>query len=108
MSDWSAESLSDRFLRDAERTEARYVECRAKVPRSQSYKRLHDEALAEFYVANRLHGRTFLASKERLSCELSNMLVEEFRNANAFDYEVFIETYRAEVRRLIAEFGAAG
>ena len=107
MSEWSADDLSDRFLRAAERTESRYKECRAKVSRSETYKRLHDEALAEFYVAHRLHGRTFLTSREFLIRELTNMLTLEFTGTGAFDHEFFIGTYRTEVRRLLAEFCAA-
>jgi hypothetical protein len=63
MSEWDAAALSRHFLQVAEAAESYVQEVRGKVRESPSYKVLHDEHLARFYVFNRLHGRTWLASR---------------------------------------------
>ena|ERR1700741_1263034 len=102
---WDAEALSRRFLWLATEKERYAGEARRKVSsRTDSYKRVHDEALAEFYVANRLHGRTFLNTRQELVDELRLMLAMEFSVAEAFDEKTFKRVYVAEVNRLLKEF----
>lgn len=63
---WDAEELSNRFLRRAEQADRRIDECTLRISHSPGHRRAHDEALAEFYVYNALHARTFLRSREEL------------------------------------------
>ena len=87
---WNPRALSDQYLARAAKAAARIKECRAKVPKSETYKRLHDEALAEFCVFNRLHGRTFLETPAKLLAELHTMkAIDQMRDPQIFDKPIF-------------------
>jgi hypothetical protein len=91
--EWDIEELSTRFLRNAERADLRQADCRRRISYSPGHKRAHDEALAEFYVYHRLHGRTFLATPEDLITELRSMKTLDFKShCSAYDPECFEQT----------------
>ncbi|MGB9369603.1 MAG: hypothetical protein WCE79_26720 [Xanthobacteraceae bacterium] len=103
MSSWDVQSLSERFLRLADQTERRAEECRQRVPRSSGHKWFHDEALAEFSVYHRLHGRTFLETPQALVSELHSMKKLKL-TTGAYDPEVFERRRLQTIDDLLAEF----
>ena len=100
---WNPRALSDQYLARAARAAARIKECRAKVPKSETYKRLHDEALAEFHVFNRLHGRTFLETPAKLLAELHAMkaMAGQIRDSQIFDTPIFERARLMEIDLLL-------
>jgi hypothetical protein len=103
--EWDADVLSAEFLRAAERAAARMQECRSRARTSPGHKGAYDEALAEFYVYNRLHGRTFLASRDALLDELRSMKgLPVARGSSAYEEDRFERLRLAEINRLIRRF----
>ena len=70
---WDTRIRSTQYLARAESARIRVKKCLARIQHSDQYKRLHDEALAEFHVFNRLHGRNFLKTPATLLAELQAM-----------------------------------
>ena len=105
MSAWDADHLSRRFEHLAQNKDLRVEECRRRSGRSPGHKRAHDEALAEFYVYNRLHGRTFLSSAGALVKELRAMKGLDFKaGSSAFEPDDF-ERFRIQtIDELLREF----
>ena len=93
MEQWNKEQISQSFRRQAEEAERYCGEVRSKIKHRPSYKDIFDEHMAKFYVYNRLHGRTFLDSREELLSELRTMLTMDFSSAECFDAERF-ESHR--------------
>jgi hypothetical protein len=105
MSSWDTEELSRRFVRLAQQADDRKTECRQRVASSPAHKLAHDEALAEFYVYNRLHGRTFLETPAALVEELRFTKNLDFKNGSrAYDPERFERRRINLTDELIAEF----
>lgn len=88
---WDSRTRSAEYLARAEKARSRVNDCLARIPRSDQYKRLHDEALAEFHVFNRLHGRNFLKTPAALLAELHTMKVkgDKIPAARIFDRSLF-------------------
>jgi hypothetical protein len=61
---WDAKAVHEYFLRIAVEKERYLSEVKRKVATSEIYKGIYDQFLAEFYVYNFFHGRTFLSSRE--------------------------------------------
>ncbi|ERJ19973.1 hypothetical protein SSPSH_000837 [Salinisphaera shabanensis E1L3A] len=94
MKKYDKESISRGFLRRAEDAERYLREVRAKLKDNPSYKHVHDDHLAKFYVYNYLHGRTFLESESMLVAELGRLQALDFpAPREAFSSERF-ELYR--------------
>lgn len=104
MNPWNPESLSKRFETTALSAERYMEECKWKVSRTDSYKALHDEHLAKFYVYNYIHGRTFLDSPKSFLAEMNSFLMyTETSPGEAFDAECFLEWRKRYIMGLIAE-----
>jgi hypothetical protein len=104
---WDVKGISDAFLHAAEMHEARVQEVKLKALKSSGYQYDHDEHLAEFAVYNRLHGRTFLESREALLAELREMR----RNpppplTPIYHGEHFEEVYYQRIETLINAYSA--
>lgn len=105
---WDRDALHRRFLMMAQNAEHRLNETRAKVRTNTSYKSFFDAALAEFYVYNRLHGRTWLESRQELLRALKETLNGPTPSTNEpFDKELFAQFWRNILKSLIEEFSGA-
>jgi hypothetical protein len=105
MGSWDADQISERFLRLAQQAHDRKTECRQRITNSPGHKRAHDEALAEYYVYNRLHGRIFLEAPATLVEELYDTKNLDFKNdSDIYDPENFERRRIALTDRLITEF----
>lgn len=102
MTNWDVQDLSRRFLRLAEQTERRAEECRQRVPGSPGHKWFHDEALAQFSVYHRLHGRTFLETPLALVSELRSMKALKLK-MGTYDSEAFERRRLQTIDDLLAE-----
>lgn len=104
MTSWDRRSLSERFEIAARKAENYLQEIGPKVVRQPSYQRARDETLAECWVFDRLHGRTFLDTRDDLLVELRNMRAHPPTDATVNDRKRFEAFYVRVVDRLIAEF----
>lgn len=73
---WDLNALDQRFRYKAEGEEIYLREIASKIPAQPADQHVHDEHLAHYYVANRLHGKTFLRSRTELLDALSAILGE--------------------------------
>lgn len=105
MTTWNVESLSRRFLSQANSAESYLREVRVKVKTNASYERVYDEHLARFYVFSYLHGRTFLSSKEALLKELKEFSDDTMQTpSDAYDPACFKQHRKLYIAQLIKEF----
>jgi hypothetical protein len=70
---WDIRTRSTDYLARAESARTRVNKYLTSIHHSDQFKRLHDQALAEFHVFNRLHGRNFLKTPVALLAELQTM-----------------------------------
>ncbi len=105
MTEWNVETLSSRFLREANSAEGYLRELRFKIETNKSYERVYDEHLARFYVFNYLHGRTFLYSREALLKELKDFSRDTQETpSDAYDPACFKKHRKLCISKLIEEF----
>lgn len=95
--------MNDDFLRRSIEAGNRAKECLQKADDQFEYRQLHDEALAEFYVYNRLHGRAFTDDPALLREELKVMLDETPPETEAMDPEIFEQQRLSVIRRLLEQ-----
>src|SRR5947207_2346967 len=104
MKTWDPDSLTKRFIFQAESAERYMLECKSKLHRTDRYKELHDEHLAKFYVFNYIHGRTFLATREQFLAELGSFLhAQPTAPSEAFDGQCFLTWRQRYIQGLISE-----
>ena len=103
---WSPSGENDYFLRGAQEAERYAQEVRGKVTSNPSYKRVHDEHLAKFYVYNYLHGRTCLSSRDELLAELKRMLELSVSDTSAYDADQFERFRVSYINELIRRYEA--
>ncbi|HEX8830088.1 MAG TPA: hypothetical protein VF705_02925 [Longimicrobium sp.] len=103
--DWDVESVSRSFQYRADSTDRYLQEIRPKVQDRPAYEIVYDMHLAEFWVYNYLHGKTFLQNRETLVAELSRMLAAgPPEGARAFDRNAFAQYWRNEVTAVLTKF----
>jgi hypothetical protein len=89
---WDWHSVSEHFRSVANDAERYLNEVRRKVKSNSNYEIIFDEHLAEFYVYNYLHGRTFLETKEMFVAELNKLIEIEFEApSESFNKERFLQ-----------------
>jgi len=98
---WDRNTNSQQFLAQAERAELYLDEVKVKVKSNPSYRVLHDQTLAEFYVYNHLHGRTCLQTRETFVRYLEELSAHPPTSAEAFDEARFVRHYSNTIRGLI-------
>ena len=107
MSAWDPDTLTRRFLHQAEDAERYLREVRDKIKANPSYEHIYDDHTARFYVFNYLHGKTFLATRKTLLEELQSLLDATINpGADAYDKDRFERYRRSYIERLIEEFSA--
>jgi hypothetical protein len=102
---WDREGLHSEFLRKAQNAITYVEEVRVNAKSNRSYERLHDEALAEFYVYNYLHGRSFLATKGETVAALEVLAATPAPTERVFDSQHFIGHRIRLIRVLLDRFG---
>ena len=85
---------ADRYLR----------EIRTKISRTTSYEHIYDETLAEFWVFNYLHGRTFLSTRETLLAELRAFVSTPATPHDAYEMDRFRSFRQRVIESLISRF----
>jgi hypothetical protein len=106
---WDPESLRQEFLAKVEACERNLDEIKTKLQVTRSYELIFDEALAEFYVSNSLHGSTFLASRHDLLARLRSLLESEVpKEPEVLDFERFKIVRRNIIENLIGRFERDG
>jgi hypothetical protein len=104
---WDPEAVSQRFLRAAATAEDYLREVRSKIASQPTYGTTHDQTLAEYYVYNHLHGRTWLDTRETLLTRLRDMIHERLQMVSeAQDIEAFHRFRRRLLEHLV--FGILG
>jgi hypothetical protein len=109
-SGWDEKALSQRFLARAEHLERYRSELRNKVELNRGYERLWDEALAQFYVFNRIAVSASLTTRQNLLNELRSMqknpppIEEHAPYSGVYDAQRFAESFRKCASELIEEF----
>lgn len=93
---WNDNQLSNRFQFCAEKAEQYLRELPDKIRRNSSYERIYDETLAEYYVYNYLHGKTFLSSRFTLLRELREMKMQNIPMREKRGEDSFGQVYNAE------------
>jgi hypothetical protein len=105
---WDPKIVSEQLLAKAEGAERYLGEVEAKVKTNHSRELIHDMTLAEFYVFNHLHGRSFLSSRATFLRYLEDLSVSPAPVSNqAFDQGRFATFYTSVIRGLIGEHGGA-
>jgi hypothetical protein len=106
---WNPESLSKEFLAKAEACRQYLREVKAKLRFRRSYEFIFDQTLAEFYVFNSLHGKSFLATRDDLLARLRSLLeLEVPKEPEALDFERFKIVRRNIIETLIRRFERDG
>jgi hypothetical protein len=98
---WDPDIISQQFLAKAECAERYLDEVKAKVRANPSYQVIHDMTLAEFYVYNHLHGRTFLRTRETFVRYLEDLSAHPPISREAFDEARFAWFYSNTIRGVI-------
>jgi hypothetical protein len=102
---WNPAALSREFLLKAENAERYLMKLRTKLDCGEFYKTMYDETLADLYVYNYLHGRTFLKTKNSLLAALREFIViDGLRPYDVFDFELFLMFRKNNVKCLIDRF----
>jgi hypothetical protein len=104
MASWDPPTLSKRFEFAASSAETYFREIRPKMVKQPTYQHVYDEKVAEFCVFNRLHGRTFLDTRDALLAELRSMRAHPPRDATVNEQSRFERFYGQAIDRLISEF----
>jgi len=103
--DWDLEALTREFLATAQSAERYLSEVRAKLHLTKSYEPIYDQTLADLYVFNYLHDRTFLATRESLLSALHELVASDVpRPANVFDFNLFLTFRKNIAQSLIQRF----
>jgi hypothetical protein len=106
---WDPERLSLEFLAKAEACERSLDEIRTKLHLTKSFELIFDEALAEFYVFNSLHGKPFLATRDQFLVGLRGLLKMEVpRVLGILDFERFRVVRQNIIENLIRRFEGDG
>jgi hypothetical protein len=102
---WDPERLSQEFLVKTEACERYLDEIKAKLHVTRSFELIFDEALAEFYVFNGLHGKPFLATRDQFLAGLRGLLKTEVPKVlGIFDFERFKVVRQNIIENLIRRF----
>jgi hypothetical protein len=105
---WDSERISKSFENKTRFLEIRIKECKSKIKQNISpntYKRQHDEVLAEFHLANYCCYKSFLESKQSFVAELKSLLNSPLSFSNeAYDKEYFMSRLNHEVKTLLNEY----
>jgi hypothetical protein len=106
---WDSERLSQEFLTKAKACERYLDEIRTKLHVTRSFELIFDEALAEFYLFNSLHGKPFLATRDQLLAGLRGLLkVEVPRVLGILDFERYKVVRQNILESLIRRFEGEG
>jgi hypothetical protein len=102
---WDSEKLSQEFFAKAKTCERYLDEIRAKLHVTRSFELIFDEALAEFYVFDYLHGKPFLATRDQFLAGLRGLLKMEVPKAlGILDFERFKVVRQNIIENLIRRF----
>lgn len=97
---WDQKRLHEYFLHQARERERYLKELMGKLNQSSAYQSIYDQTLAEFYVFNHFHGRTFLASREEFLHALGDLEVASIPRDDYFDRTRFAEHRLRIIRNL--------
>lgn len=95
---WDQKRLHEYFLHLAQERERYMGELKGKLKHSPAYEAIFDQTLAEFYVYNHFHGRTFLSSREEFLRALGELEVLPVPNDGYFDRVRFAEHWLRIIR----------
>ncbi len=100
---WDTQERIGQYRTRARNAESHAKKLKLKASKSETYKRLHDEALAEFSVFNQvLHDHGNLATPGQLITALDAMTVAEPEESlQAYDRETFARARLKEIDLLI-------
>ncbi len=106
-SNWDADALSKRYELLTLNAEGRLKELDWKIKEKPAYAVEYDAVLADFWVYNYLHGKTFLASRDALIGSLREYLGLEEQVARQVvgpkDRQAFMGHWRRKVDGMIAD-----
>jgi hypothetical protein len=106
---WDPKILSEEFLAKTQACERYLDEIKAKLHVTRSFELIFDEALAEFYVFNYLHGKPFLATRDQFLAGLRGLLKMEVPKAlGILDFERFKVVRQNIIENLIRRFEKDG
>jgi hypothetical protein len=106
---WDPERLNQEFLAKTKACERYLDEIKAKLHVTRSFELIFDEALAEFYVFNSLHGKPFLATRDQFLAGLKDLLKKEVPKAlGILDFERFKVVRQNIIENLILRFEKDG
>ncbi len=106
---WDPERLSQEFLAKAEACERSLDEIKTRLHMTRSYELIFDEALAEFYVFNSLHGKPLLATRDQFLAGLRGLLEMEIpKGLGILDFERFKVVRQNIIENLIRRFERDG
>jgi hypothetical protein len=107
MSDWNRDSLTEEFRGIALKSEREGIYWSQKAAKGVMGADVnHDRALAEFYVYNYLHGKSFLVSRDALLAELRVFKDVRTHISGAFNQDLFQEVRERILSGLISHFEA--
>jgi hypothetical protein len=106
---WDPERLNQEFLAKTKACERHLDEVKAKLHVTRSFELIFDEALAEFYVFNSLHGKPFLATRDQFLAGLRGLLQMEIPKVlGILDFERFKTVRHNIIENLIHRFEKDG
>lgn len=107
--DWDPERLSQEFLVKAKACERYLDEIKARLHVTRSFELIFDEAHAEFYVFDYLHGKPFLATRDQVLAGLRGLLKTEVPKVSGIlDFERFKVVRQNSIESLIRRFEKDG
>lgn len=106
---WDPERMSREFLAKAESCERYLDEIKTRLHVTRSFELIFDEALAEFYVFNSLHGRPFLATRDQFLAGLRGLLETDVpKGLGILNFERFKVVRQNIIENLIRRFEEDG
>jgi hypothetical protein len=102
---WDAGALNREFLARAENSERYLKEVETKLRLNRSYEVIYDQTMAEFYVFNYFHGRSFLLTRESFLAALREFVESDVAKPPLiFDFNRFLGFRKNIARGLIERF----
>lgn len=102
---WDAGALNREFLTRAENAERYLKEVETKLRHNKSYEAIYDQTMAEFYVFNYFHGRSFLLTRESFLASLRDFVESDAAKPPLiFDFNRFLSFRKNIAHGLIQRF----